>query len=45
MYMELAEMGFRTAILNSGLLLDKHSVFDSRLSYFVQDVVHSDVPS
>lgn len=45
MYMELAEMGFRSAILNSGLLLDKHNVFDSRLSYFVEDVVHLDGPS
>lgn len=45
MYMELAEMGFRSAILNSGLLLDKRSVFDSRLSYFVQDVAHTDGPS
>lgn len=39
--MELAEMGFATAILNAGLLLDKNKVFDSDLSYFARDVVHS----
>jgi hypothetical protein len=43
--MELAEMGFQTAILNAGLLLDRSSVFDSSLSYFAVDVTHSSAPS
>lgn len=45
MFMELAEMGFSTAILNAGLVLDKSSVFESSLSYFVQDVVHESAPA
>jgi len=39
-YMELAEMGLSTAMLNTGLLLNKYSVFDSQLSYFATDVEH-----
>lgn len=39
-YMELAEMGISTAQLNTGLLLDKYGIFDSRSSYLANDVVH-----
>lgn len=39
--MELAEMGIATAQLNTGLLLDKYQIFDSRKSYFSVDVTNA----
>ena len=38
--MELAEMGLSTAMLNTGLLMDKYAVFSSELTYFAADVIH-----
>jgi len=40
--MELAEMGISTAQLNTGLLLDKYSVFNSADSYLAADVIHDE---
>ena len=39
-YMELGEMGIPTAMLNTGLLLDKYEVFNSENSYLAKDVEH-----
>ena len=41
-YMELAEMGIGTAMLNAGLLLEKYDVFDYSKSYLSMDVRRHD---
>lgn len=44
LYMELAEMGLSTAMLNAGLLLEKYNVFDSTKSFFAANVKHPSSP-
>ena len=40
-YMELAEMGISTGMLNTAFLLDKYQVFNSENSYLAVNVEHN----
>jgi hypothetical protein len=40
-YMELAETGLSTAMLNLGMLLDKYDIFENEKTYLAADVDHS----
>ena len=40
-YMELAETGISTAMLNSAIVFEKFNIFDSNSTYLSRDVKHS----